>query len=73
MFSNPRFSNEEQTCIDLDMEHPTFGSICFTSSKNDVEEHGRHVFNVAINGGFGAVMPYTNTNTNTKENANASA
>lgn len=41
--------------IDLEYEHPTYGWIPFTASPNDVEEHGRALFEEAI---AGPVTPY---------------
>lgn len=33
--------------IDMEVQHPTFGWIPFTASENDVERHGRDLFNAA--------------------------
>lgn len=40
----PVWANAEQTAIDCEIEHPSFGWIPFTASPTDVELHGREIF-----------------------------
>ena len=41
-YKNPKYN--EAGNIDLDLNHPTFGWIPFTASPDDVEKHGRDLF-----------------------------
>jgi len=41
--ANPRY-NRHGT-IDVEIDHPAFGWITFTASPDDVEAHGRQIFN----------------------------
>ncbi len=41
-YKNPRY-NQHGT-IDVDINHPVYGWIPFTASSNDVEPHGRQIF-----------------------------
>ena len=54
----PKFSNFEETLIDVIWEHPDHGDIPFTASPDDSEAHGREIFSLAKEGKFGEVMPY---------------
>lgn len=46
MIRNPSF-NKHGT-IDCEIEHPLYGWIPFTASPDDVEEHGREVYALAL-------------------------
>lgn len=39
-----RWSNAEKTRLDMKIQHSKFGEIDFTADKNDVEFHGRKLF-----------------------------
>lgn len=52
---NPRY-NQHGT-IDCDLEHPTFGWIPFTASPDDVEEHGRVIYQEILDSGV-EIEPY---------------
>ena len=54
----PKFSNFEETLIDVIWEHPDHGDIPFTASKDDTEAHGREIYQLALAGKFGKVSPY---------------
>lgn len=54
----PVWANAEKTLIDLEIDHPVFGSIQFTASPEDVEAHGRELFARATAGDFGPVADY---------------
>lgn len=45
--------------IDCEIEHPEYGWIPFTASPDDVEDHGRQIYNEAISGSLGEIAPYT--------------
>lgn len=53
---NPKH-NEDGT-IDLEINHPTYGWIPFTASKDDCEAHGRAIFDSCVNGEYGEVEEY---------------
>jgi len=53
---NPKY-NADGT-IDLELEHPVHGWIPFTASPNDVEEHGRAIYQACLDGTFGAIAAY---------------
>lgn len=42
---NPRY-NDDAT-IDCEINHPDFGWIPFTASPDDIEAHGREIFDIA--------------------------
>lgn len=44
--------------IDAEINHPTFGWIPFTASPNDIEDHGRAIYQACVNGQFGHIAPY---------------
>lgn len=44
--------------IDLEIYHPVHGWIPFTASPDDVEPHGRELYERAQAGEFGQVQPY---------------
>lgn len=55
---NPRAANANATMIDLEIDHPVFGTIEFTASPTDVEPRGRELFARATAGDFGPVADY---------------
>ena len=44
--------------IDIELNHPVHGWIPFTASPDDVEAHGRAIYEMAERGDFGEVAPY---------------
>lgn len=52
------WTNSEKTLIDCEIEHPVFGWIPFTASPDDVEAHGRELFDKLKAGEFGAIADY---------------
>jgi hypothetical protein len=56
---NPRRTKDDS--IDIELNHPSFGWITFTASPDDVEQHGRALYNMANAGDFGEVAPYIET------------
>lgn len=56
MFTDLKY-NADGT-IDLIMDHPVHGLIPFTASPDDVEEHGRLIYEKAVAGEYGEVQPY---------------
>ena len=51
-------SRNKSGTIDMEIEHPKFGWIPFTASQNDIEAHGRELYEMADRGEFGEVAPY---------------
>lgn len=43
---NPIFTADNR--IDCEIEHPNFGWIPFTADPNDVEQHGRDIYEMAL-------------------------
>jgi len=52
---NPKYTGVNQ--ITLDYNHPVFGWIPFLACPEDVELHGREIYEMARNGEFGDVAP----------------
>lgn len=52
------FSFNSSGTIDCEIEHPVYGWIPFTASPEDSEEHGRQIYQEAINGQHGEISPY---------------
>lgn len=52
---NPKYNSNGT--IDIEMNHPVFGWIPFTASPDDVEEHGRIIYQALVNGEFGPIAP----------------
>lgn len=44
--------------IDCEIEHPEYGWIPFTASPDDVEEHGREIYQKLISGEAGDIAEY---------------
>lgn len=53
-YRNPRY-NRHGT-IDIELDHPTLGTIPFTASPNDPNEHGREIYAALI--AAGGISPY---------------
>jgi hypothetical protein len=55
--TNPKWANPEKTKITLDLILAGLESspIPFTADENDIEEHGRMIFEAAKNGQYGPV------------------
>lgn len=57
--NNPQWANPEHTAINLSVVWEAGGEVLpFTAAANDVEPHGRHLFNQAVQGEFGLVAAY---------------
>ena len=57
--SNPVYTNETGTQITADIKFEEFNEVLsFTADKNDVEEHGRIIYNDLIAGKYGSVGAY---------------
>jgi hypothetical protein len=54
---NPVWANAEQTLIDCEINHPTYGWIPFTASPDDVEAHGRDIFAALAKGVVAQYVP----------------
>lgn len=56
---NPCWSDANYTMIDLVIKWDEFpDELPFTANKNDCEEHGRLIFNAAMNGEYGPISEY---------------
>lgn len=55
---NPVWVNAENTVINLEWLHPAHGWIPFSAIPDDVEEHGRALFQLAVAGAFGPIKPF---------------
>lgn len=58
--SNPRWSNAEHTRIDCEITTSQFGDevLPFAADVNDVEAHGRAIFQDLVNGRYGPIAEY---------------
>lgn len=56
--ANPRWADEAQTALDLDVEFEELGILPFTAKVDDSEPHGRALFASAVAGDFGVIAPY---------------
>jgi hypothetical protein len=58
--TNPRWANAEQIMIDCEITTSQFGDevMPFTASQNDVEPHGRAIFQRIVAGEFGPIAEY---------------
>jgi len=56
----PRWANPEKTQIDCEITTSQFGDevLPFTASINDVEQHGRDIFNAIVSGEYGIIADY---------------
>lgn len=55
--SNPVYSNADNSQIDCEIE-TAVGTFPFTAHPNDVEKHGREIFNEIVAGNHGAIGAY---------------
>ena len=56
--TNLTWANAEHTMINVALETDVFGEIPFSASPDDVEEHGREIFEDAVAGKFGIIAEY---------------
>ncbi|EBG0214456.1 hypothetical protein FIH25_17330 [Salmonella enterica subsp. enterica] len=57
--SNPVFSNETGTMIDITCDIKGIGEgVVFTASETDVMSYGRELYHNALNGDYGEIAPY---------------
>ena len=56
MIRNPKY-NANGT-IDCELEHPHHGWVWFTADPDDVEEHGRFLFDEIKSGKYGQIAEY---------------
>lgn len=56
--SDPQWANPENTQISLRARFAELGTVQFLASPDDVEEHGRILYERAAAGAYGAVAPY---------------
>lgn len=58
---NPRWADSQQTIIDCEITTSQFGDevLLFTASKNDVEAHGRAIFENIVSGKYGDIKEYS--------------
>ena len=65
--NSAEWANEEQTAINLIVYFEHLGeAVPFTATAEDREEHGRILFEKAVNGDFGPIAPYVSPPTVTK-------
>ena len=57
---NPQWANAQKTMIDCVITTSQLGEelLPFTASKNDVEAHGRQIFEDLVAGKYGAIAEY---------------
>lgn len=56
---NPKWIDEEHSKIDLTVKFEKFNTeLPFTASADDIEEHGRVLFDLANSGEFGEIAEY---------------
>lgn len=55
--TNPRWADDAQTIISLDVEFEGLGVLPFSAQSNDTEAYGRALFAQAVAGDFGAISP----------------
>ena len=59
---NPKWGNAEHTLIDVEAkwEHypEEWGYLLFLANPNDIEAHGRDLYNRCVNGEFGTIAEY---------------
>lgn len=54
----PQWANADHTLLDVTLETDVFGEIPFSASPDDVEAHGREIFEDAVAGKFGTIAEY---------------
>lgn len=52
----PRYNKNGS--IDVELDHPRFGWVPFTASSDDVENHGRLIYEDCISGAYGEIEEY---------------
>lgn len=57
--TNLKWANQEHTLIDCEVTFETIGTVPFTATPNDTEEHGRDIYTRAIAGEFGSIAEWT--------------
>lgn len=55
---NLKWSNQEHTLIDCEVTFETIGTVPFTASLNDTEQHGRDIYAKAVANEFGIISEY---------------
>ena len=57
---NPRWANEGHTSVDCEITTSQFGDevLPFTADQNDVEAHGRAIFQDLVAGKYGPISEY---------------
>jgi len=55
---NPQWSSSEKVAIHCIVDFESLGEVPFGANPNDVEEHGREIYNRCIAGDFGPVADY---------------
>jgi len=55
---NPIWTNAEHTMIDCEVTFDEIGTVPFTATPNDTEEHGRDIYAKAVAGEFGVINEY---------------
>jgi hypothetical protein len=57
--TNLIWANAEHTMINCEVTFETIGTVPFTATPNDVEEHGRDIYARAVFGEFGVIAEWT--------------
>jgi hypothetical protein len=57
--TNLKWANQEHTFIDCEVDFIDIGTVPFTATPNDTEEHGRDIFKRAKDGEFGVIAEWT--------------
>lgn len=57
--SNPKWVDEAHTSINLTVNFEEIGTVPFTATPNDTEEHGRDIYAKAVAGEFGVISEWT--------------
>jgi hypothetical protein len=56
---NPKYNDPSNTTVVLDVKFAEFNTeLPFTANPNDVEAHGVELYNRAIAGEFGTILPF---------------
>jgi hypothetical protein len=50
-FRNAKYSNADNTIIDMEIDHPVYGWIPFSANADDVESLGKEMFDAAVAAG----------------------
>jgi len=57
--TNLKWANQDHTLIDCEVTFETIGTVPFTATPNDTEEHGRDIYARAVFGEFGVIAEWT--------------